>query len=481
MKIALINPPYLVIYQKLKIQQSASIPLGLLYVAGALERAGHEIKVFDPNLHNTPLPELISELKEFSPQLIGLTSVTPTFGAACTIIREVKKEFPQTPVMIGGPHVSVLPEQSLRLTPEIDFIIVGEGEETAVELTRALMEDKSEFAPIKGLCYRQNGEIHQTPARPFIEDLDSLPYPAYHLLPVKEYAPSVVYRVREDSIFIMSSRGCPASCTFCANQVTGRRWRVHSVDYFLGLLNHIVNTYGIRHFHFVDDNFMADQARVAEICKRIIAEKLKISWFIFARTDHCQDIELLKLMKEAGCVYIQFGIESGNEAVLRQLGKKVSKEVMARACQNCKIVGIDYFNSFMIGGPGETRETVRDSVDFAIQLDSIMAGFNILIPYPGTPIFKRYYQKDFENNTDWERWNHITHDIPIDYRHTSLKKGELDSLRKAAIRKYYLRPRQIFRILTFFRSWKLIATFLKSSWEHLFFLFSRSPTNQKTV
>ena len=472
MRIALINPPYLIIYQKLNIQQSASIPLGLLYIAAALEKAGHDVKVFDPNLHNTPLPELVSQLESFGPQLIGLTSVTPTFNAAKQIAAELKKQWPAVPIVMGGPHVSVLPEQSLRLSPFIDYIVVGEGEETLVELIRIMEQPSRDFSAVRGLCYRRDGSVVLNAARPLIQDLDSIPYPAYHMLPVKEYAPSVVYRVREKSIFVMSSRGCPASCTFCANQVTGRRWRVHSIDYFMGLIHDTVEKYDIRHFHFVDDNFMADQKRVAEICRRILADGLSITWFIFARTDHCQDVELLKLMKQAGCVFIQFGIESGDEQILRQLGKKVSKETMHQACMNCKKVGIDYFNSFMIGGPGETEASVRKSVDYAIELDSIMAGFNILIPYPGTAIFKKYYQKDFAENADWERWNHITHDVPIDYRHTELSKGDLDRLRKMAIRRYYLRPRQMFRILTFFRSFSLFATFLKSSWEHLFFLFS---------
>jgi len=472
MRIALINPPYLIIYQKLNIQQSASIPLGLLYIEAALERAGHEVKVFDPNLHNTPLPELVSQIGSFAPQLIGLTSVTPTFNAAKQISAELKKVWPAVPIVMGGPHVSVLPEPSLRISPSIDFIVVGEGEETVVELAQILEQPQQDFSTVRGLCYRRDGSVVLNAARPLIQDLDSVPYPAYHMLPVKEYAPSVVYRVREKSIFIMSSRGCPASCTFCVNQVTGRRWRVHSIDYFMGLIHDTVRKYDIRHFHFVDDNFMADQKRVEKICRRILDGGLSITWFIFARTDHCQDVELLRLMKRAGCVFIQFGIESGNEQILRQLGKKVSKETMCQACLNCKKVGIDYFNSFMIGGPGETSESVRESVDYAIQLDSIMAGFNILIPYPGTAIFKKYYQKDFVENADWERWNHITHDVPIDYRHTELSKAELDQLRKMAIRRYYLRPRQIFRILTFFRSFSLFATFLKSSWEHLFFLFS---------
>lgn len=471
MKIALINPPYLLIYKKLNIKQDASIPLGLLYIAAVLERAGHKVQVFDPNLHNTPLFELIDELKAFNPDLLGLTAVTPTFNAAQRIAGELKINFPDIPIVMGGAHVSALPEESLELIPGVDFMVVGEGESTVVELVGLLENRKNDFSAVKGICYRDKKKVILNPAREFIQDLDTIPYPAYHLLPIRKYAPSVVYRIREDSTFVMSSRGCPATCTFCANEVTGRKLRTYSVDYFFGLIRHIVNVYGIRHLHILDDNFMADQNRAVKICERIIAEGLKITWFIFARTDHCQNIEVLKIMKKAGCVFIQFGIESGNIEVLRQLGKNVSKEAMLRACMNCKKVGIDYLNSFMIGNPKDTRASILETIQFAIKLDSIMAGFNILIPYPGTPIFRKYYQKDFERNTEWDKWNHITHDVPIDYRHTALSKDEINALRKLAIRRFYLRPYQVFRILTFFRSLSLFLTFMGSSWKLLFFIF----------
>src|SRR3989338_1741271 len=346
MKIALINPPYLVIYKKLNIHQEASIPLGLLYIAAVLEKAGYQVKVFDPNLHNLSLSELIGQIRLYEPELIGLTSVTPTFNAAQKISFELKRAFPGTPIVMGGPHVTSLPEDSLNFTPEVDFVIAGEGELTIIELVKALEEKKADFSAINGVGYRNNGKIILNPSRPVIEELDSLPYPAYHLLPIREYAPSVVYRIRGKSTFIMSSRGCPAFCTFCANTVTGRKLRVHSLDYFLGLLHHIIDVYGIRHFTIVDDNFIADPDRAREICKRIIKERLNITWFIFARTDHCQDLELLKIMRRAGCVYVQLGIESGNEEVLRQLGKNVSKEACVKAGMNCRQAGIDCMNSF---------------------------------------------------------------------------------------------------------------------------------------
>lgn len=459
------------IYKNLNIRQGASIPLGLLYIAAELEKENHEVKIYDPNLYNTTMLELIKEINFFRPDFNGLTSVTPTFGVAQKIAVELKKAFPEVPIMLGGPHVSALPQESLKYTPAADFIIVGEGELTVVELANALENKIVDFSGINGICYRDNGRIILNASRPVIEDLDSISYPAYHLVPVMEYAPPVVYRVKEKSIFVISSRGCPAACTFCANEVTGRKLRVHTIDYFLGLIRHTVDKYGIRHFHIVDDNFMADQERVVEICKRIIQEKLNITWFIFARTDHCQDIELLKMMRKAGCVYIQFGIESGNSEVLRQLGKNVSKEVMRKACKNCKRVGIDYMNTFMIGNPKDTQETVFETINFAIKLDSKMTLFNILMPYPGTAIFKKYYQNDFANNNDWDKWNNITHEVPIDYRHTVLTKREIGHLRKLAIRRYYLRPRQIIRTLSLFRSPSLFMKFTKSFWRHLFFLF----------
>lgn len=479
MKIALINPPYLVIYRELKIKQDASLPLGLLYVAAMFEKDSHQVRVFDPNLHNTPLISLVKEVQDFNPDVVGITTVTATFNAAQVIAKALKKEFSKITIIMGGPHVSVLPKESLNITPAVDFVIVGEGELTVSELAKALDKKSYDFSSIAGLCYRDNGSIVLTKPREKIRNLDSIPYPAYHLLPVAEYVPSVVYHIKESNIYIASSRGCPATCTFCANEVTGRKLRNYSIDYVINLIHYVIDKYQICHFHVVDDNFMADQERVMEFCRRVIEKKLNITWFIFARTDHCQDIEVLKMIKKAGCVYIQFGIESGNVDILKQLGKDVTKEAMYKACMNCKKVGIDYLNSFMIGNPKDTKETVYETIDFAIKLDSIMAGFNILVPYPGTAIFKKYYQKDFKDNNDWSKWNHITHDVPIDYRHTPLSKQEIDQLRKTAIRKYYLRPRQVFRIIAFFRSFSLFITFMKSSWEHLFFLFSKKKLKKR--
>ncbi len=472
MKIALINPPYLIIYKKLNIEQDASVPLGLLYVAAMLERHGHEVKVFDFNLHETLLPEMAEQIGEFQPQMIGITAVTPTFNSAQEIVANFKQRFPQTIFVMGGPHLTSLPKQSLEQTPAADFVIAGEGEYALTELVKAIEAGQTDFSSINGLTYRKEGQVISNPRASMIEDLDQLPFPAYHLLPITEYAPSVVFRVAEKSTFIMSSRGCAAYCTFCANNVTGRRLRDHSIDYFVGKIKYLQETYGLRHFHIVDDNFMHDQQRVIDICQRIIDEKLKITWFIFARPDHCQNLETLKMMKKAGCVYLQFGIESGSELILRQMGKKIEKSELYQACMNCKKAGLDYFNSFMIGNPKETVETVRETIDFAIKLDAIMSGFNILIPYPGTAIFKKYYEKDFMNNTTWEKWNHITHEVPIDYRHTKLTKKELDELRKECIRRYYLRPRHILRLIMFFGVSRLLWKFTRSSWKHIFFLFS---------
>ena len=181
----------------------------------------------------------------------------------------------------------------------------------------------------------------------------------------------------------------------------------------------------------------------------------------------------MRMMKKAGCLYLQFGIESGSKQILAQFGKRISTDVMYKACMNCKEVGLDYFNSFMIGGPKETRESVKETIEYAIKLDSIMVGFNILIPYPGTAIFKKYY-REMEFNNDWSKWNHLTHDVPIDYRHTELTKDDLDEIRKDCIRKYYLRPKHILRMLFFFRSFTLLRDFLKASWNISSFFLKKS-------
>lgn len=460
MNLCLINIPYLSIYGKINVGHNSSYPLGLGYISSIVKRQGHKVLLLDPEAAGMTQDQALIRIKGFSPNLIGLSCVTANFSTACEWAKRIKDEIKCT-LMIGGVHVTALPEKSLKDCPEIDFVVQGEGEYVVTDICDNIERGNFDLANIPSLCYRLNGNIINNPRAEVIRDLDKLPYPDRESVDLNWYRLQPQFERGKLHATVLSSRGCPSSCTFCGNIVTGRKFRPRSVTSFVDELEYLLKNCGIRHFHIIDDNFAVDKKRVVGICEEIIARKLKITWFIFGRIDHLNDEKLLRIMKKAGCVYILFGIESGNQEILNKIKKYLTLEEIKKTCYLCRKVGIRYFNSFIIGSQGDTKKTVQETLKFAIELKSVMAGFSIMVPFPGSPVFNEYYRDKIKNITDWSKWCPVGDDLPFDYLHTELTRQELLTLAANAYYKYYLRPAQLLRIIQFGYQPRIILSYLR--------------------
>lgn len=461
MKIVLINTPYLHVYGKVNTGHNCSFPLGLGYIASYVRSFGHEVKLYDPEAQGMSLEDMWPKIEAFSPDIIGVTAVTSNFMLSKKIASTAKEKI-GCYVIMGGPHVNALSESSLKGIPSLDAVIMGEGEIPMLEIAKHFDKNKSiDFSQISGAVYFKNGLLQRNSRPPLISDLDALPYPARDLVDIYAYKIHAHFQRGKRSATILSSRGCPSRCTFCGNHVMKRLFRPRSAGNFVDELEYLVEEYNIRHFHIVDDCFTYDSQRVVDICDIIIERNLDISWFIFGRVDTLLDLNVIKKMKKAGLVYVLLGIESGNQEICNIMRKGTTIEMAERCCLLLKKTGVNYFNSFIIANEGDTRKTVLETIDLSIKLRSVMAGFNVMIPFPGTAIFKKFF-KDYDSpNTDWNNWCSVGDDIPYKTRQTTLSKKEILELTSLANKKFYLRVSQLIKILMFANNFKAIVSFLK--------------------
>jgi radical SAM superfamily enzyme YgiQ (UPF0313 family) len=328
---------------------------------------------------------------------VGATSVTLNFYGAAEIVRTAKCHNPEIVTMMGGPHVSFDAENTLAAYPEIDLIVRGEGEQTIAELMPRL-KDRNAWPGIKGITFRQNGRLVVTPQREFIDDIDTLPLPARHLLPLSRYQ-ALGY-----PISIITSRGCPYSCIFCqGRRMVGKKVRKRSVARIVDEIEQILS-YGINRINVADDLFASDKTRVTEVCGEIKKRDLSFTWSAFARVDTV-DRETLKIMKETGCDSVSFGVESGNPEMLKRIRKNITLDQVRQAVRLCNDAGMIAHTSFVVGLPGESMETLEETKRFAGSLGSLY-GYHFLTPFPGTTVREELDRYDLEILThDWSRYD----------------------------------------------------------------------------
>lgn len=390
MRVAIIAPPY-------PLEEAPAPPLGVTYVAAAFENAGTEVRIFDYIVSGYTPDKLKAQLDEFQPDVVGSTSVTLNFPGAAEIVSAAKRHRPSLITMMGGPHVSFTAERSLDAYPGIDLIVRGEGERTIAELMAEGM-DPSAWERIRGLAFRRNGGIVMTEPQPFIEDLDTLPLPARHLLPLSRYQ-ALGY-----PISIITSRGCPYSCIFCqGRRMVGNRVRLCSTLQVVDEIEQIL-AYGIGRINVADDLFVSRSGRVREVCDEILRRGIRFDWSAFARVNTV-DRETLKLMRKAGCDSISFGVETGNDDLLKLIRKGITREQVREAVSLCREAGIIAHTSFIVGLPGETPETLKETGEFAASLGSLY-GYHFLTPFPGTTVREEVEKYDLEILTDdWTRYD----------------------------------------------------------------------------
>jgi anaerobic magnesium-protoporphyrin IX monomethyl ester cyclase len=346
MKIALIAPPY-------PLSESPAPPLGLCCAAAAFEAAGCEVRILDYIVSQYTPTKLKAEVERFSPDIVGINSVTLNFRRAAEILQTVKEMDDSIITVMGGPHVSFDFHQTLQRYPGIDLIVVGEGEETIRELV-PVAADRDAWPHVRGIAFAANGAVRYTGKREFIADLDALPLPARHLLPLSRY------QAMGFPISLITSRGCPNQCIFCQGcRMVGSRVRNRSPEKVVDEIEAILS-YGFRRINFADDFFTVSKKRVGRICSEIRRRGLSFGWSAFARADSV-DRDLLCTLKKAGCDALLFGIESGNQEMLDRVGKRIRLERIREAVADARAAGMNIFGSFIAGLPGETLDTLRET------------------------------------------------------------------------------------------------------------------------
>lgn len=442
MKIALVRPPYSSLYQLIKTktkERSVLPPTGLMYVASSLINAGHNVKIIDAEIDDLGLPQIMKEIVEFKPDVVGTGATTPDFGLANRILKRVKDASDETTTIIGGAHPTVLPTEVLSKNKHIDFVVRYEGEITTTELIDAL-ENGKDVKNIKGISYRKkDGEIEHNPNRELV-DVDEIPWPTRDLIDQKKYLYPSPGKGLCNMTTIQTSRGCPYRCAFCY-RMFGHKVRFRTTKLVVDEIEHCVNNYNVKFIYFVDDTFTFNRRRTIELCDEILHRAIVVSWSCLTRADTL-DTELLFKMKKAGCVKISMGVESGNQRILDDVKKGTTLQQYKAGYKLLKSFGFETRGSFILGLPYETRETIMQTINFAKELDLDRAFFHIFTPYPGTELYEKALSGQglrlIEKNwREFKRWGNAVVELE------KITREELIELQKEAMTKFYVRPKII--------------------------------------
>jgi anaerobic magnesium-protoporphyrin IX monomethyl ester cyclase len=439
-KITLINPP-----QKTDFPQP---PLGLAYVATALEKAGYEVEIIDAPALKLTTKETIRKVVDNGVDFVGITAMTPTICSAIEIARGIKENDNSKFVFMGGAHVTALPKKTLEDFPEIDVIVIGEGEVTTPILIKRV-KNKKNLRNVLGIAYREDRKIIVNRLRPIIKNLDGLPIPAYHLLPINKYRPYPPHGKKLPYMAIMTSRGCPFRCAFCSKSVHGKIYRAKSPKAIIEEIKYIKKRYRIKELLFYDDTFTLNRQRIIELCNEMIKNKINIPWSCETRVN-LVDKELLSKMKRAGCYIISYGVESGNQKILNNIKKDITIEQIKNAFKITRDVGINIVSYFMLGCPGDTEKTIKQTIEFAKELDANFTQFSICTPFPGTEISNIINQ----NMIDWNKFTYVSNRsemIPV-VLSKHLTRRQLKKWYNKAYKEFYLRPTYLLKIILRTRS-----------------------------
>ncbi len=362
-------------------------PLGLAYVAAALQKNGYEVEIFDNYLLQRPIEEVKSELKKRAPEIVGITCNSLNYSRSIEMAKAVKEVLPSCKVVVGGPHPSYMPQTMLH-HEEVDYVVIGEGEQAMVSLAAAIMNHQPDklVAKIPGLACRIGGEMVETSPE-FISDLDTVPFPARHLLPMRMYDRALPYLSVKPVDTMSIHRGCPYSCAYCeTRELWGTTCRTFSPQRVVDELKHMVENYDSKGIYFVGDNFTINKNRTADLCRLMKDNKIDLRWTCETRADLISK-ELLVTMKSAGCETIFFGVESGSLRIQKKLNKNIDLQEVKRTFELCKEVGIQTATSFMLGIPGETVEDMNTTFNYAKTLHADWCMFNIYIACPGSKLY----------------------------------------------------------------------------------------------
>jgi len=429
----LIYPPWAVSEERGNSIMNCLPPLGILSIASYVESRGHSVRVLDVHAEKLVDTEVAARLRAARPRIVGISVLTNMVVPAHYIARLCKEAVPDCVVICGGAHAEAMPEAMLANSP-IDAVVRGDGEEATLEILSG-----SPFPDVLGLTYRDahHRVIHNRP-RPLQMDLDAYPMPAYHLIDFKHYFPAVGTYRNLPAMNALITRGCPGKCTFCNSAFT--TLRSLSAANMVEQIKHLRYVYGVRQIQFYDDTFTVAKQTVIEFCRRMIADRVDVTWIAFIRGD-CFSSEIAGLMKAAGCHQVLVGIESGDERIMRNIGKPIDKKRYHKAVQIAHEHGIEVRASFIIGNVGETWETMQASLDFAKELDLDLFQLNISTPYPGTQLYEYAVANGKLIHKNWSEYGQRTVLVRLD----DLTADDVYAFEQQALRAFYLRWNIILR------------------------------------
>jgi anaerobic magnesium-protoporphyrin IX monomethyl ester cyclase len=480
MRVMIVNPRF-----RLPIDTRTTPHLGLAYLAAVSEERGDEVFLFDADVEDESITEAV---QRFQPGIVGITANTPQVKSAWRTSQAIKS-VKDIPVVLGGPHVSVLPAES-AMRPEVDVVVRGEGEAVWVKLCEIQQSNPNFTAQdlldpqnglldgLLGISYftNQNQERHN-PDHPPIADLDTLPFPAYHVFKMNRYTnlqPATDAIDGAKSFSVMTSRGCPYRCTFCSQSIMPIKWRARSPENVLKEWQHLVHEMGAQEIGVLDDSANIQVDRLERMADLFIKHQVNhVPWiFVNGIRANLATQELLGKLKKAGLKRTAFGVESGDPDVLLSIDKKIDHDTIRQAFKNAKAVGLETIGFFIIGLPGETEESMNRTIEFACEVDPLIANFSMMTPYPGTKVYEIAKRQGRLLLDDWE--DYVFFDGRARYELGDMTAELIERKWKEAYRRFYLRPHRILMTLTrkdFWLNWR--RTF-KVAWKTIF------PKKEKT-
>ncbi len=453
-KILLINPPMTQeeIYAHYGKSAPLLAPLGLCYLAAILLKNGFEVEIMDGIVEKSGKKETIERIKKSSATIVGITATTVGFYSAVRVAGWTKEFNKEIITIIGGAHTSSIPEETIKNHSCFDIGVFGEGEITLLELIKKYNEAKTKkifeknLPSINGIAFKRNGKVYLNKKRELIKNLDEIPHPARQLLPdITFYNTNLSLGEDKPIAHIIPSRGCPFNCIYCDQNVFGHRWRSFSTEYIIEEIEDLIKNYKVKTIQFQDDLFTANPKKVEEFCNLIKNRGLKFKWNLSSRVNLINE-ELAKKMYDAGCRIIYFGIESGDQNMLNFIKKGIKLEQVINTIKIVKKSKLVAHGSFIIGLPGDTKESIEKTINFALHLPLDVATFHIAIPYPNTEFERIAGKYGKVKSRDWSQYR--GHPSEVIFTPKGITGEYLLKKQKNAYKRFYFR-------------WKTIKTRLK--------------------
>jgi len=390
--VLLINPP-----QNAELKTLLELhgpPMASMYLAGYVRGKGYTPRILDLDMENMTREQVVSYVSSMSPKVIGMTAFTSTVKVAYRLLAAIKKAVPNALTVIGGPHVTFLPDEAVS-QEGVDVAALGEGEETLNDLIGAYESGKP-LEDVRGIAFKKGDQMKLTQPRPMIENLDEVPFPARDLVSYERYRFNGVLEAP-----IMTTRGCTFRCQYCSSsEMMGRRYRMRSVQNVIDEIREVQEKYHVRDIEFIDDTFTLNMKRASQVMRSIVNEKLDIKLALSSRVNTINE-ELMKDLKNGGTTNMYFGVESGSQRVLDLMQKGIKLEQAESAVNLAKKYNVGVLCSYIIGFPGETPEEMDQTIKFSVKLNSDYAQYSILTPFPGTPIYYDLDKRGLIATKDW--------------------------------------------------------------------------------